>query len=251
VRFSDAEMFLSGYMDTEHPIIQQFVSAVPDGEFPQRVVPITANSLVVVDDRNHEDLISTWVRDEVAEEKQDSFWKLAPVHSVFFSLPGDSCDFHYLALKLDTAAASFASFFTDSVNVDSIQKNTPKSVFACEPVCFASLFSFLYRNDVYNYMMQVKDYYVLADTSTTLEYYKKVVKKSNYIETGNQFRFASANTASDAVWSFTYFNQDDQLKKLMNKDYARKSKLNDLKVLSISHTVPSQRLVGSNIYLKF
>lgn len=100
-------------------------------------------------------------------------------------------------------------------------------------------------------MMQVKDCYVLADTSTTLEYYKKVVKKSNYIETGNQFRFASANTPSDAVWSFTCFNQDDQLKKLMNKDYARKSKLNDLKVFSISHTVPSQRLVGSNIYLKF
>lgn len=251
VRFSDAEMFLSGYMDTDYPKIQQFESAVPDGEFPQRVVPITANSLVVVDDRNYEDLISTWVRDEVAEEKQDSFWKLAPVHSVFFSLPGDSCDFHYFAMKLDTAAASFASFFTDSVNVDSIQKNTPKSVFACEPVCFASQFSFLYRNDIYNYMMQVKDYYVLADTSTTLEYYKKVVKKSNYIETGNQFRFASANTASDAVWSFTYFNQDDQLKKLMNRDYAKKSKLNDLKVFSISHNVPSQRLVGSNIYLKF
>ena len=100
-------------------------------------------------------------------------------------------------------------------------------------------------------MMQVKDCYLLADTSTTLEYYKKVVKKSNYIETGNQFKFASSNTPSDAVWSFTYFNQAGQLKNYMTKDFAKKSKLNDLKIFSISHTVPSQRLVGSNIYLKF
>lgn len=251
LRFSDVEMFLSGYMDTECPIIQQYDSAIPDGEFPQRVVPITANGLVVVDDRNYDGLISSWMSDKVDEEKYYSFRRLTPEHSVFFSLQGDSCSYHYLAVKLDTAVASFASFFTDSVNVDSIQKNTPKSVFACEPVCYASLFSYIYRNDIYKYMMQVKDYYVLADTSTTLDYYKKVVKSTNYIETGNVFKFASSNTPSDAVWSYTFINHDNQLNGFLNQDYARKSKLNELRIFSFSHAVPSQRMVGSNVYLKF
>ncbi len=251
LRFSDVEMFLSGYMDTECPIIQQYDSAIPDGEFPQRVVPITANALVVVDDRNYDGLISSWMSDKVDEEKYYSFRKLTPEHSVFFSLQGDSCNYHYLTVKLDTAVASFASFFTDSVNVDSIQKNTPKSVFACEPVCYASLFSYIYQNDIYKYMMQVKDYYVLADTSTTLDYYKKVVKNTNYIETGNVFKFASSNTPSDAVWSYTFINQDNQLNGFLNQDYARKSKLNELRIFSFSHAVPSQRMVGSNVYLKF
>ena len=251
LRFSDVEMFLSGYMDTENTSVQQYDSAIPEGEFPQRVVPITANSLVIVDDQNYGGLVDAWARNEVADEKQAAFRRLAPVHAVFFSLPGDSCDYHYLAMKQDTAMASFASFFMDSLNVDSIQKNTPKSVFTCIPLDFASQFSALYQHDSYKCMMQVKDYFVLADTSTTLEYYKKVVKKSNYIESGNAFKFASANTPSDAVWSFTYFNQDGQLKNFMTKDFAKKSSLNDLKIFSISHAVPSQRLVGSNIYLKF
>lgn len=253
VRFSDIEMFLSGYMDTENSAIQQFNSAVPDGEFLQRVVPIAANGLVVVDNENYDGgVVSAWAKDEVADEKQESFLHLAPVYAVFFSLQGDSCNYHYLAMKLDTAAATFASFFADSLNVDSIQNNTPKSVFACEPVSFASQFSHIYRNDIYKYMMQVKDYYVLADTSTTLEYYKKMVKNSNYIETGNAFKFAASNTPSDAVWSFTFFNQEDQLKKYLNKDYARKGQIgSDLKIFSFSHSIPTQQLVGSNIYLKF
>jgi len=137
------------------------------------------------------------------------------------------------------------------LNVDSIQNNTPKSVFSCILVDFASVFSSLYLGDAYKCMMQVKDYYVLADTSTTLDYYKKTVKSNNYIETGNAFKFASSNTPSDAVWSFTFFNQDGELKKLMNADVARKSALNDLKIFSFSHAVPVQNLVGSNIYLKF
>ena len=251
VRFSDVEMFLSGYMDTEKDEIQQYGSAVPEGDFPQRVVPITANALTVVDDANPQSLAQYWDVNGLSDiYQQKCYQRIAPVYMVYFSLPADTCNYHYCAMKIDTALASFDSFFNEDLNVDSIQKNTPKSVFACNLIDFASLFSALY-NDSYKSMMQVKDYYVLADTSTTLEYYKKVVKKTNYIETGNQFRFASANTPSDAVWSFTYLNQDDQLKKLMNKDYAKKSKLNDLKVFTISHTVPSQRLVGSNIYLKF
>ena len=251
VRFSDVEMFLSGYMDTEKDEIQQYGSAVPEGDFPQRVVPITANALTVVDDANPQSLAQYWDVNGLSDiYQQKCYQRIAPVYMVYFSLPADTCNYHYCAMKIDTALASFDSFFNEDLNVDSIQKNTPKSVFACNLIDFASLFSALY-DDSYKSMMQVKDYYVLADTSTTLEYYKKVVKKTNYIETGNQFRFASANTPSDAVWSFTYLNQDDQLKKLMNKDYAKKSKLNDLKVFTISHTVPSQRLVGSNIYLKF
>ena len=251
LRFSDVEMFLSGYMDTENTIIQQLESAVPDGDFPQRVVPITANGLVMVDDRNCGDLMNEWARNEIDEKIQDSYGRLAPVHLVFFSLPGDSCNYHYLAMKQDTAVASFDSFFDENLNVDSIRKNTPKSVFTCIPIDFANQFSAIYKQDSYKYMMQVKDYFVLADTSTTLEYYKKVVKKSNYIESGNAFKFASSNTPSDAVWSFTYFNQDGQLKNYLTKDYAKKGKMNDLKIFNMSHTVPSQRLVGSNIYLKF
>jgi hypothetical protein len=252
VRFSDIEMFLSGYMDAETTTVQQFVSAVPAGDFPQRLVPITANSLIVVDDENHKSLTQYWENNiPESESLMNSFQRITPVHAVFFTLPDDTCSYHYCAVKLDTAAASFASFFADSINVDSMQKNTPKSVFECLPLTFASRFSNLYGIDTYKYMLPVKDYYVLADTSTTLEYYKKVVKKSNYIETGNQFKFASSNTPSDAVWSFTYFNQDGQMKNYMTKDYAKKSKLNDLKIFTISHTVPSQRLVGSNIYLKF
>ncbi|MBP5663485.1 MAG: hypothetical protein J6X16_04360, partial [Bacteroidales bacterium] len=108
-----------------------------------------------------------------------------------------------------------------------------------------------YYYDDYKYMLPVKDYYVLADTSTTLEYYKKVVKNTNFIETGNLFKFAASNTPSDAVWSFTFFNSDGQLKKVLNADVARKSALNDLKIFSFSHAVPVQNLVGSNIYLKF
>ena len=251
VRFSDVEMFLSGYMNTDNDEIQQFESAVPDGEFPQRVVPITANALTVVDDGNYQTLLREWRRTGVASEQMEAYQRVAPVYSVFFSLPGDTCQYHYLAMKIDTAVASFASFFADSLNVDSIQKNTPKSVFACLPVDFSSQFTCLYQHDSYRYMMQVKDYYVLADTSTTLEYYKKVVKNTNYIETGNAFKFASSNTPSDAVWSFTFFNQNDQMKKYLNKDFVKKSKLSDLKIFSFSHSVPTQRLVSSNIYLKF
>jgi hypothetical protein len=233
VRFSDIEIFLSGYINTENEKIQQFGKAVPEGEFPQRVVPITANKLVVIDDANPQ------------------HQRISPVHSVFFTLPADTCSYHYCALKLDTTVASFASFFADSVDVDSMQKNTPKSVFACEPLSFASQFSYMYGSDIYKYVMPVKDYYVLADTSTTLEYYKRVVKNTNYIETGNAFKFAASNTPSDAVWSFTYFNLDGQLKNAMTPEFARKSTLNDLKIFSISHSVPAQNLVGSNIYLKF
>ena len=252
IRFSDVEMFLSGYMDAETAEVQQYEAAVPEGEFPQRVVPITANALAVVDNDNPKSLVKYWEENSLSTPyQQECYLHIAPIYSVFFTLPADTCDYHYCALKIDTTTSTFASFFADEVDVDSLQKNTPRSVFACNLVDFASRFSTIYQNDSYKYMMQVKDCYLLADTSTTLEYYKKVVKKSNYIETGNQFKFASSNTPSDAVWSFTYFNQDGQLKNYMTKDFAKKSKLNDLKIFSISHTVPSQRLVGSNIYLKF
>lgn len=251
VRFSDVEMFLSGYMDTENSYVQQFESATPDGDFPQRVVPITANSLVLVDNSNMRSLTKYWDVNGWADPWQiECFQRIAPVYSVYFSLPADTCSYHYFVMKIDTNLASFASFFDDSLNVDSIQKNTPKSVFACNLVDFADVFSVLYQ-DSYKYMMQVKDYFVLADTSTTLEYYKKVVKNSNYIETGNAFRFASSNTPSDAVRSFMFFNQNDQLKSILNNDFAKKSKLNDLKIFTFSHAVPSQNLVGNNIYLKF
>ena len=168
-----------------------------------------------------------------------------------FSLPDDTCNYHYCALKVDTAIASFASFFDEDVNVDSLQKNTPRSVYACLPVNFASQLSHLYGGDVYQSMMQVKDYFVLADTSTTLEYYKKAVKNNNYIETGNAFKFAYSNTPSDAIYSFIYINKENSLQKLMDKDAAKKSGLNDLKVFSFSYTAPVQRVVSSNIYLKF
>lgn len=251
VRFSDVEMFLSGYMDTENPYVQQFESGVPDGEFTQRVVPITANSLILVDNSNMRSLTKYWyVNGWTDPYQQECYQRIAPVYSVYFSLPADTCSYHYCVMKIDTNLASFASFFDDSLNVDSIQKNTPKSVFACNLVDFADVFSVLYQ-DSYKYMMQVKDYFVLADTSTTLEYYKKVVKNSNYIETGNAFRFASSNTPSDAVRSFMFFNQNDQLKAVLNNDFAKKSKLNDLKIFTFSHAVPSQNLVGNNIYLKF
>ena len=48
-----------------------------------------------------------------------------------------------------------------------------------------------------------------------------------------------------------FFNQNDQLKAVLNNDFAKKSKLNDLKIFTFSHAVPSQNLVGNNIYLKF
>ena len=252
IRFSDVEIFLSGYIDTENSAMRQFESAVPDGEFPQRVVPSTANNLVVVDNAKPQSLVKYWNAEGTADSyQQDGYQRIAPIHSVYFTLQADTCSYHYCALKIDTALASFASFFEDGVNADSIQNNTPKSVFTCIPFNFAGQFSSLYQGDTYKYMMQVKDYYVLADTSTTLDYYKKTVKSNNYIETGNAFKFASSNTPSDAVWSYTFFNQDGQLKKVMNADVAKKSALNELKIFSFSHAVPSQNLIGSNIYLKF
>lgn len=252
IRFSDVEIFLSGYIDTENSAMRQFESAVPEGEFPQRVVPITANNLVVVDDAKPRLLAKYWDVEGWSDPYQrDCYQRIAPIHSVYFTLQADTCSYHYCALKIDTALASFASFFEDGVNADSIQNNTPKSVFTCIPLDFACNLSSLYQGDTYKYMMQVKDYYVLADTSTTLDYYKKTVKSNNYIETGNAFKFASSNTPSDAVWSYTFFNQDGQLKKVMNADVAKKSALNELKIFSFSHAVPSQNLIGSNIYLKF
>ena len=246
VRFSDVEIFLSGYFDTENTEIQQFANGISNSDFPQRVVPFTANALTTVDNENFRELSLSW-----EASAKECFLRLAPVQTVFFSLPGDTCDYHYCALKVDTATASFASFFAEDMNVDSIQKNTPKSVYSCLPVTFASQLSKIYSGDVYQSMMQVKDYYVLADTSTTLEYYKKAVKSNNYIETGNAFKFAYSNIPSDAVYSFIYLNQDNALQKLMDKDVVKKSSLKELKVFSFSYAAPMQRVVSSNIYMKF
>ncbi len=245
VRFSDAELFLSGYLDTENARVQQFANGIANSEFPQRVVPITAQALTIVDDENYRDLARNW------GEESESYLRLAPVQSVFFSLPGDSCNYHYCAVKIDTSAASFASFFAEEIDADSIQKNTPKSVYDCLPVDYAEKLSYLFRNDKYGYMMQVKDYYLLADTVTTLEYYKKLMRNTNYVETGNLYKFAASNTPSDAVCTFFFFNQNDNLKKQMDNDAARKSCLNDLKAISFSFAAPSQKIVGSNVYLKF
>ena len=132
-----------------------------------------------------------------------------------------------------------------------IQKNTPKSVFACLPVDYASKLSYLFSGDVYRYMMPVKDYYLLADTTTTLEYYNNLMKKTNYIETGNLYKFAASNTPTDAVYTFFFFNQNDNLKKMMDNEAARKSTFNDLHAISFSFAAPSQKIVGSNVYLKF
>lgn len=248
VRFSDVEIFLSGYLDTENSYVQQFAKGVTNSEFPQRVVPCTAQALTVVDDENYRQLIREW---QNTGKQSDVCQRLAPLQSVFFSLPGDTCNYHFCALKIDTTVASFASFFADSLNVDSIQKNTPKTVFECLAVDYASYLSYLFREDEYRYMMPVKDYFLLADTSTTLEYYKKLIKTTNYIETSNLYKFVASNTPSDAVYTFYFFNQNDNLKKMMNNDAARKSCLNDLKAFSFSFAVPSQSVVGSNIYLKF
>lgn len=248
VRFSDVEIFLSGYMDTENTFVQQFANGIANSEFPQRVVPITAQSLTIVDDENYKKLIQEW---KETGKGSEICHRLAPLQSVFFSLPGDTCNYHYCAVKIDTTVASFASFFVDSLNVDSIQKNTPKSVFNCLTVDYASNLSYIFRADEYRYMMPVKDYFLLADTSTTLEYYKKLMKNTNYIETGNLYKFVASNTPSDAVCTFYFFNQNDNLKKLMDNDAARKSSLNDLKAFSFSFAAPTQKLVGSNVYMKF
>ena len=245
VRFSEVEMFLSGYMDTENIAVQKFVNGAVGSDFPQRIVPITAQVLTIVDNGNYRQLEQAW------SGENESFHRMAPVQSVFFSLPGDTGSYHYCAVKIDTAATSFASFFAEESNVDSIQKNTPKSVFACLPVDYASKLSSLFSGDVYRYMMPVKDYYLLADTTTTLEYYKKLMKKTNYIETGNLYKFAASNTPTDAVYTFFFFNQNDNLKKMMDNEAARKSTLNDLHAISFSFAAPSQKIVGSNVYLKF
>ncbi len=245
VRFSDVEMFLSGYLDTENAYVQQFSNGIANSEFPQRVVPVTAHAMTIVDDENYRELARDW------KEGESSFLRLAPMQSVFFSLAGDTCNYHYCAVKIDTAVASFASFFAEDLNVDSIQKNTPKSVYNCMLVDYAKNLSYLFREDEYRCMMPVKDYFLLADTTTTLEYYKKLMKNSNYIETSNLYKFAASNTPSDAVCTFFFFNQNDNLKKMMGNDAARKSHINDLKAFSFSFSAPSQKIVGSNVYLKF
>lgn len=249
VRFSDVEIFLSGYLDTENPYVQQFVKGVASSDFPQRVVPITAQAVTIVDDENYRQLAQEW--EKTGGEEAGSCYRLAPIQSVFFSLPGDSCYYHYCAVKIDTTVASFASFFADSLNVDSIQKNTPKSVFNCLAVDYASNLSYLFRNDEYHCMMPVKDGFLLADTATTLEYYKKLMKNTNYLENGNLYKFVASNTPSDAVCTFYFFNQNDYLKNKMEHDAARKSSLNDLKAFSFSFAAPTQKIVGSNVYLKF
>ena len=247
MRFSDVEMFLSGYLDLENSVIQQYANSSANSDFPQRIVPITAQVLTIVDDRNYSQLEQTWAESGTNE----SFHRLAPVQSVFFSLPGDTCDYHYCVMKIDTSVASFASFFDSSLNVDSIQRNTPKSIFSCLPVDYASKLSYIFRGDEYHYMMPMKDYYLLADESTTLEYYKKLMKKTNCLETGNLYKFAATNTPTDAVFKFYFFNQDENLKKQMAVDVASKSSLNDLKAFSFSIAKPSQNVAGSNVYLKF
>ena len=84
-----------------------------------------------------------------------------------------------------------------------------------------------------------------------MEYYKKMMKNSNYVETGMSFKFASTNTPSNAVFNFVLLNDNEELLQYMTADFKKKSSLKALKVLSFSHGTPSDDVIGSNIYLKF
>lgn len=253
VRFSDVEMFLSGYAYTENPMVQKFAEGNAPAEFPQRVVPITANAITVIDDENHQQLFKYFKQNQsiATKEQLDDFERIAPVQSVFFSLSTDTLSYRYCVLKLDTTCASYVSFFADSLAADSVLRNSQNGIYSCDAISLAPLFSSIGNGNDYHCFMQVRDCYVLADTVAALEHYKAIAKNTNYIESGNSFRFAASNTPSDAVCNFLFFNHDEVLKKYMEPTFAKKSKMNDLKVFSFSLAVPTQKMVSSNIYLKF
>lgn len=253
LRFTDDEMFLSGYIYTDHPMVLKYEDAKAAEEFPQRIVPVSATSMTIVDNVNQQSL-SEYVKKEKALANADQlgdYQRISPLQSIFFSLPGDSLTYHYCALKLDTLKASFASFFSDTLYADSLLRSTTNGIYPCDAVNFAGLFSVKARNDEYRYFMPVKDYFILADTTTSLEHYKSVVKNDNFVESSNAYRFAASNTPSDAVFTFVFLNNDETLEKYMSGDFAKKASLNKLKVMVFSHSAPDKKLVSCNIYMKF
>lgn len=253
LRFTDDEMFLSGYVYTDDPKVLKYADAKAAEEFPQRVVPVSAMSMTIVDNANQNAMLEYFKKDNSLEKSDpvNDYQRISPLQSIFFSLPGDSVTYHYCALKLDTLKASFASFFPDSVYADSILRTSTNGIYPCDAVNFAGLFSTKAQNDEYRYFMPVKDYFILADTTSSLEHYKAVVKNENFIESSNVYRFAASNTPSDAVFTFVFLNNDETLGKYMNRDYAKKSSMNALKVMVFSHAVPDKKMVSCNIYMKF
>lgn len=252
IRFTESEIFLSGYIFSDNADFQKYVNAEPDNEFPQRVIPLDANNITIIDNDKHKKTAENLADLKIFNpEVIANYQHLAPVQSVYFTLKQDSDEYHYCVLKLDTNVASMNSFFAEGMNVDSLLNNTPKSIFDCESVSYSGLFSSIYKNDEYRSLMVSRDYFILSDTTTSMEYYKKMMKNSNYVETGMSFKFASTNTPSNAVFNFVLLNDNEELLQYMTADFKKKSSLKALKVLSFSHGTPSDDVIGSNIYLKF
>lgn len=250
VRFTESEIFLSGYITSQSVDFQKYDNGSPVNDFPQRIIPLGAYNIVMIDNDNHKPLARACSKHYNADAVAD-IQRLAPVQSVFFTLKEDTLEHHYCLLKIDTNAASFASFFADEMNADSLQTSATQTVYDCNAVSFAKIFSAIYQKDSYKSMMVAKDCFVLTDTTSSMNFYHKMLKNSNYVETGMSFKFATTNTPSNAVFTFIFLNDNNELQRYMTEDFNKKSSLKALKVMSFSHTTPSDDVIGSNIYLKF
>lgn len=254
VRFTDTEMLLSGYIYSDDNTVKKYAGVKQPNKqaFPQHSLPSTANDVVVVnaDVKALADYFkkNALVVPPIAIEQ---ITNIQPIQSIFFTLKNDSCTYHYCLLQMDPETSSFSAFFADSMNVDSLIGHNANTILELDTMYFSQVLSQTYKDDHYTVLLPVHGACLLSDSKEAVSFYNQSVRNNNFLETDNAFKFAEANMPSDAVCSFTFFNKDNVMKANLEEQFAGKSKLNDLKVISFSYSVPKGMFSGSSVYFKF
>lgn len=253
IRFVDNEILLSGYLFADCPAVKKYRTCQVENDFPLHLIPASANKLVSVGAKDYQKIACFFAENPnlVTKEAADIYRQIAPVHSMFFTLTADTNAYHYYLMKVDASTSSLASLFPENTDVDSLLQNTPDAIFEVESLPFTSMLSYLYKNESFSCFTKINDYFIFADTASTLEYYKYALKNTNYMETSLPYKFASSNTPSDGVFNYLFINHNNAVQAALEEQFAKKSSLNKLSVFSFSHTVPAQKLMGSTVYVKF
>ena len=250
IRFRDKEMILSGYMDYEHvfPNNLQIDFAHETTVLPAHIIPFGSSFYSVL-----KQPVSS--QSFLLKNNSDSSLVMPDFGAkeiVRFQLYKDTTTYQFIAFKIDTSKHS--DFFISNDSTRNNEITTKKG----DKIYFSSLhhwqvYSTISRQNIgLNYFTIYQDYYIFADTTTTLEYFLQQIRQQSFAQNSN-YQFVKSNLPSSNGYEFCMIIADKTMNAypFFSDKKWHSNTIRNLQIFAFSLAKPEKNMLPVSIYIKF
>lgn len=255
IRFADKEIMLAGYTLNDSSFYNKFKDQVNSPGTPDVVIPFTSSFYCISKTPYPQKFFSGFPAGNEAKLQASlkAYELIQPESTTLFTLEKDSTRLYYLALALDTNRIKPRTFLPDSLLPEHKIIHQQQTIYKTRLTDFNALLSDgIHQDASLNYYVEYKGYYIFSDTVTTLQYYLNRIVQNSF---ANQplYRFSKANLPSENIFEFCFLfpDQQDKAGEYFSKESLNTQTVKDIQIFSGSFSVPENRYVPMNLYLKF